>query len=310
MKKVSIIIPNYNHSAYLKERIDSVLSQTYPNIEVIILDDCSTDNSKDLLLNYQFNSKVKTIIFNKVNSGSTFHQWKKGLSIATGDYVWFAESDDVADTNFLSETTSILDNNDNVGIVQTQSFIYTNKSEILNVFPNNHTPFDWTKDFYSDGIPFIKKAMFVKNSLENASAILFRKSVFNSNPIDTKYILNGDWVTYINILKNTNFYHIGKPLNYFRQHTNKVSVTNSINFNNIKEYSDLVHFIITSLNLNKHEKDILRFSFLKKWFYQNNKSLSNLIKHDFISISKKAIRNDYLVFLKLLKMRIFKNRLD
>ena len=93
---VSVIIPNYNHAPFLKERIDSVLNQTYDNFEVIILDDKSTDNSKEVIANYRGHSKISHIVYNEENSGSTFKQWQKGFSLAKGDYIWIAESDDVA----------------------------------------------------------------------------------------------------------------------------------------------------------------------------------------------------------------------
>ena len=77
---VSIIVPNYNHALYLRERLDTIYNQTYPNFEVILLDDCSTDDSRDILEEYaERYSKNTRILFNDVNSGSVFQQWNKGL---------------------------------------------------------------------------------------------------------------------------------------------------------------------------------------------------------------------------------------
>ncbi len=98
---VSVIIPNYNHAPFLKERIDSVINQHYDNFEVIILDDCSKDNSREVIEQYRNHPKVKHIIYNEANSGSTFIQWHKGFRLAEGEYIWIAESDDVADLDFL-----------------------------------------------------------------------------------------------------------------------------------------------------------------------------------------------------------------
>ena len=100
--KVSIIVPNYNHAEYLEERLNSIYSQTYTNYEVILLDDCSTDASRDILLRYQKMFPEKTrIIFNDVNSGRPFWQWLKGIEAAKGDLIWIAESDDYCDADFL-----------------------------------------------------------------------------------------------------------------------------------------------------------------------------------------------------------------
>jgi glycosyltransferase involved in cell wall biosynthesis len=78
---VSIIIPNYNHARFLDERMTSVLEQTYQHIEVIILDDCSTDNSREVIEKYRSNPKVSKIVFNDTNSRSPFKQWYKGFQL-------------------------------------------------------------------------------------------------------------------------------------------------------------------------------------------------------------------------------------
>ena len=70
--KVSVIIPNYNHQKYLKERIDSILNQTYPDYELLILDDRSPDNSMDVINLYKKHPRISQIVCNEVNSGSTF----------------------------------------------------------------------------------------------------------------------------------------------------------------------------------------------------------------------------------------------
>ena len=99
---VSVIIPSYNHEKFLKERIDSVLNQTFQDFELIILDDLSPDNSREIIESYRAHPKVSQIIYNEKNSGSTFFQWNKAvLSLAKGEFIWIAESDDVADPKFL-----------------------------------------------------------------------------------------------------------------------------------------------------------------------------------------------------------------
>ncbi len=101
--KVSVNIPNYTHADYLEKRIESVLNQTYANFEVIILDDHSTDNSAAVINRYKEHRKVAHIVYNQINSTSTFKQWEKGVALADADHIWIAESDDYADENFLSE---------------------------------------------------------------------------------------------------------------------------------------------------------------------------------------------------------------
>ena len=96
MPRVTVVTPNYNHAKYLPERIDSILAQTFQDFELLILEDASTDNSREVIESYTGHQNVRAA-FNKENNGSPFKQWNLGLSQAKGEYVWFAESDDYAD---------------------------------------------------------------------------------------------------------------------------------------------------------------------------------------------------------------------
>ncbi len=74
MNLVSVIIPNYNHGQFLHQRIDSVLGQTYQNIEIIILDDATENNWAEIINSYARHSKVKHLLFNCINGNSDFFQ--------------------------------------------------------------------------------------------------------------------------------------------------------------------------------------------------------------------------------------------
>ncbi len=90
--KVSVIMPVYNKERYLDSSIKSILSQTYLNLELIIIEDCSTDDSKELLKKWENNSKIK-IIYNEKNSGC-YYSRNEGIKIASGDYIAFQDADD------------------------------------------------------------------------------------------------------------------------------------------------------------------------------------------------------------------------
>jgi hypothetical protein len=102
--KVSIIVPNFNHKRFLRERLESIYNQTYKNMEVLLLDDCSTDGSLAVLKEYADRyPEITTCCFNETNSGGVFEQWKRGLELATGELAWIAESDDYCTSNLLEE---------------------------------------------------------------------------------------------------------------------------------------------------------------------------------------------------------------
>jgi Glycosyltransferases involved in cell wall biogenesis len=98
---VTVIIPNFNHAAFLKQRIESVLNQTFQDFEMIVIDDCSADESREVIEAYRNHPKVSQVVYNEQNSGSAFKQWVKGVALAKGDWIWIAESDDWAEHDFL-----------------------------------------------------------------------------------------------------------------------------------------------------------------------------------------------------------------
>lgn len=109
---VSIIIPIYNTELYLDECIQSVLNQTYPYWELILIDDGSTDHSKEICLKYQKKDSRISYIY-QYNQGVS-HARNQGLKIARGKYVYFMDSDDIAEALLLEKAVSHIKNTDMV----------------------------------------------------------------------------------------------------------------------------------------------------------------------------------------------------
>ena len=216
---VSVIIPNYNHAPFLKERIDSVLNQSYRNFEVILLDDYSTDNSREIIESYRGHEKISHIEFNTMNSGSTFKQWEKGINIAKGEWIWIAESDDVAHNNFLSILTQYL--TDNASIVFCRSQIITENGEKLDEFnPSNN---EVAVSFDLKGDLFVEQNMILNNSISNASSVIFsRNKYLKEVSIPPYYKLSGDYLAYLQLSKNSNVIFESRALNFYRIHSNTV----------------------------------------------------------------------------------------
>lgn len=106
---VSVVVPNYNYKRYLNLRIQSILQQTYQNIELILLDDASTDGSEEVLSDYQDHAKVSHILLNEHNTGNPFKQWFKGMQLAKGKYIWIAEADDLCELTFLEKVVPLME---------------------------------------------------------------------------------------------------------------------------------------------------------------------------------------------------------
>lgn len=217
---VSIIVPNYNHHSFLKKRFESIFNQTFTDFELIILDDCSNDNSKIILEHYSNSEKVSHIIYNSKNSGSPFLQWEKGINLAKGKYVWIAESDDYCDCFFLEKMILMLESGSD--LVYCRSIqVDDNGFKISDDFwPNSLDAYKWKSDFNANGVDEINNSLLYKNTIPNASACVFRKSHIT---YETKYLkmkFAGDWFFWINFLKNSKIGFCSLPLNYHRSHSN------------------------------------------------------------------------------------------
>ena len=131
MPIVSVILPNYNHSKFLERRFKSILDQTFKDFELIVLDDCSTDNSREVIERYRSHPSVSKIIYNEVNSGSTFEQWSKGFQSARGKYIWIAESDDWCEPTFLQEVVNPLLGDDGIVLSFCQALFVSEEMKII-----------------------------------------------------------------------------------------------------------------------------------------------------------------------------------
>lgn len=218
MAEVSVIVPNYNHGQYLNQRLDTIFQQTYTDYEVIILDDCSTDNSREIIRSYEKHPKVSRIIFNAENSGSPFLQWEKGIQQATGKYVWIAESDDWCEPSLLEELVNGIKKDDACVISYCQMYYMSSDNAIK--WQSSH-PF---LSEMVDSQTFLRDYLAVKVSIYNASMAIFRRDCFQK--IDrtfTTFKFSGDRLFWIQTALQGKTHISGKVLNYFRKHDKDVS---------------------------------------------------------------------------------------
>ena len=231
--KISVVVPNYNYSNYLYQRVYSILNQNYKIHELIILDDASKDNS--LFYIKQIEQKISEfvnvkVVVNDINSGNAFSQWQKGINLATGDYVWVAEADDYAKKNFLNEVVSPLKKNNNIvisyadtGFIDSNGYITKNSLvDQIDILKTNH----WNASYVNKGISEINCYSYLNCTIPNVSGTIIKKGnydeIFESAK---KFHQSGDWFTYLNILNLGDISFINKPLNYYRVHGNNISQT-------------------------------------------------------------------------------------
>jgi len=227
---VSVIVPNYNDAPFLAQRLDSILEQSYTNFEIILLDDCSTDDSLSVIEPYlQKESRITAFIGSTTNSGSPYPQWKKGIRQAQGKYIWIAEADDMADPTLLEKAVNELEQHPNAVLVQVDSTLIDNAGATLpqdldhwkrwHIQPMSRTLYN--------GADFVRRYMYWKNRIYNASGVVVRKECINQQVLATLVVPHiSDWVFWSAIAMQGDIIQIHERLNFFRQHT--TSLTHSV----------------------------------------------------------------------------------
>ncbi len=214
---VSVIVPNYNHGKYLEQRIASILQQTYTHFELIILDDCSTDDSMAIIERYRDHPKVSHILRNETNVGSPFKQWVKGIHLAKGAFIWIAESDDWCEPTLLQYLVEGIQQDDDCAISYCQSYCVTGNHI---KWQSDHPKLSETVDSHR----FIQAYLCPNPAIFNASMAIWRKDRFDRISSDfLNYRFSGDWVFWIELARTGHVHVSGRLLNYFRKHEQDVS---------------------------------------------------------------------------------------
>jgi glycosyltransferase involved in cell wall biosynthesis len=230
LARVSVVVPNYNYARYLSERLESIFHQTYPVLEVIVLDDASTDGSVDVVreLERTFRREV-TLVTSDHNSGSVLHQWLAGARLARGDLLWIAEADDAADPTFLARLTREF-----TGGAEPPAFAFSDSVQIdaegkrladsYRYYLDEHAAGRFARDFRMSGSDFAATYLTVRNLVLNVSSVLFDRStlldVLERNLEDlTSLRFAADWAVYAELCSRSDVAFVAQSLNVHRRHS-------------------------------------------------------------------------------------------
>jgi hypothetical protein len=231
---VSVIVPAYCHRAFLPARVDSILSQSVSDIELIILDDASGDGTAEWLRGQRFPVATRTLI-NNARIGSPVEQWSRGLEFAQGEFVWIAEADDLARREFLGTLLGSLAGDPTVGMALCQSAVIDKRGRII----DSHRR--WTEDAWApggvqNGSTAVVRALSVRNTIPNVSACLFRRSALqNRGWKQSNLRLCGDWHAYAWILRTYSVAYHAEELNLHRRHARSVRATIDRSWERVEE---------------------------------------------------------------------------
>lgn len=234
LPRISVVVPSFNYRRYLPERIRSVVEQTLPIYELIVLDDCSTDGSREWLEEELPRLAPEAqVVLNEENSGSVFVQWLEGVRRARGDYVWIAEADDLADADFLDEAMRGFADAD-VILSFTQSRQIDPDGEVLCGdyldYVADISRERWRQPYRCPGDEEIRQVLAVKNSIPNVSSVVFLRAalleVLQAH-IDhiRSYKVAGDWVVYVELLERGAIAFSPRALNDHRRHPSSVTLS-------------------------------------------------------------------------------------
>lgn len=252
-KKVSVVIPNYNYAKFLQKRVETILAQTYPIYELLIMDDASRDGSVakirelvEFVKKKYPEMKVKTI-FNTKNSGNVYAQWAKGFSETTGDFVWIAEADDLCNKRFLEKVMPAFDD-DGVVISYAESRLIDENGRIrtlnarkwVDMFNTGH----WKKSYVNNGRQELREVLYINNTIPNVSGVVFRKMGGSGVLLKKaqRFRLAGDWYFYAKLLLKGKIAYNKKSLNYHRVHNGGVTSTTRAEeyYNEVVSMQDMI----------------------------------------------------------------------
>lgn len=263
--KVSIVMASYNYEKLIGKAIDSVISQSYNDWELIIVDDGSTDNSVNIIRNYvDSNSKIKMYQHkNGVNKGLKESLFL-GLKHSKGQYIAFLESDDWWENNYLEEKINVLKKVPSIEFIFNDVEIFSDEKMDLSWF-NNY--FKWQKEVLNSLKMPCKCSKFFtkKNFVPTFSCVFVKKKTllkcdFNS-PVDALL----DFWLWSQLSSKTDFYYIDKILTHWLRHNNSyINTSTKERRKKLKVYNKAR---VKFLNVSKTDFVGDYFNLLKNIFY-------------------------------------------
>ena len=182
-KLCSVIMPAYNSEKYIKQSIESVLAQTYCDLELLIVDDCSTDSTKSIIEQYALKDKRIKPVYNSTNLGCAESR-NVAISLAMGEYIAFIDSDDVWELDKLNTEMNVLQNSDTDLVYSAYNMVDCSNKTIK----TRRVPYKATLD------------MLLKENFICFSTIVIKSSTIRKIKMDNKYF-HEDYCLLLDLLK-------------------------------------------------------------------------------------------------------------
>ncbi len=235
LARISVVVPNWNYAQHLPARLASIFAQSHPVEEVILLDDASTDDSLAVARRVAAEwGRELRIVASARNSGSVFRQWRRGVDLAAGDFVWIAEADDEAAPEFLATLAGRLDAAPDADLLACDSRAIDAQGSLL--WPDHQAYYvaaeaaALARDAVFPAREFARRFLAERNLLLNASAVLWRRRPLRGALRRLSAELGGlrvagDWRVYLDLLAHSagSVCWTATALNTHRRHAESVT---------------------------------------------------------------------------------------
>lgn len=205
---VSVCIPAYNNADYIKETIECVLNQTYKNIELIVVDDQSKDNTVDVVRSIQ-DDRLKLYI-NEKNLGMSGN-WNRCMELCTGEYIKLICADDLIHETLIAREVEAMEAHPEVLLVESDTQFVDKNGKAKGFYKR------YRKSGVVDGKEISKACVHTRDQFGAPLANLVRRSAYEmSGGFDSTFVYIVDYDFFMTIAKTGKVYIIHEPLNYFR----------------------------------------------------------------------------------------------
>lgn len=264
---VSVCIPTYNQEKFIVDALESVLSQSYQNIEIIVVDDCSTDGTLEKLKSLCGSHEKLLLYTNKPNIGMV-KNWNKCLGLSKGKYVKFVFGDDIlASPDAIESMVQRLEADKEIVLVASARKIIDSSNRLQSIISS------FQNLSLADGRGVIKQCLHeitrVHNPIGEPTSVMFRSDVAKRG-FDVKYNQLVDIEMWFHLLEQGGFAYIDRPLCAFRQHDEQQTRKN---ISNLGFIDDMMLLLDSYLGKPYSGMGKLDIEFLK--YYQ----LYKLLKH-------------------------------
>lgn len=206
---ISVIIPTYNQACYLPEALDSVLQQTYPSIELIVIDDGSTDETTRIGKRYEQDSRVHWI--GQTNQGPA-HARNQGIASAQGEYICLLDSDDMMHSDRIAKQYDAFQKDPSIDIVYTAVELIDSRGRPLGIMRGQAMP---PPDFLA--------LMLFRNLIPTSSVIMAKSPCLKEHPYHPAYRHAEDYELMLRLANLFRFHYLDLPLTRYRRHQTNLS---------------------------------------------------------------------------------------